>query len=104
MQEAEDRNALPAQMMIGGGAQESPAKTINQNADSNPSAMGSCQRADELHSDVVGAEDVGGKPDVKSGALDGGEHLWVSLIAAFEHCDHLSRCHVLAGDLRDGGL
>src|SRR5579872_5592499 len=104
MQEPGNGNALPAQMMKGGGAHKSAAKTINQNAGSYPSAMGSDQRADELQSDVVGAEDVGGKPNVKFGALDGGEHLWVSLIAAFEHCDHLSRRHVLAGDLRDGGL
>ena len=55
--------------------------------------MGADQRVDELQADVVGAEDVGGEPNVRFGALDGGEHLRITLIAAFENRDDLAGRH-----------
>src|ERR1700677_4012204 len=48
MQEATNGTALPAQVMKGGGAHKTAAKTINQNAGSYPPATRSGQRPDEL--------------------------------------------------------
>jgi len=38
-----------------------------------------------LQTEFIGAEDIGGEPNPEFGALDGGEHLRISLISAIEN-------------------
>jgi hypothetical protein len=104
MQEAGNWNTQFAQVTIGGGAQKAAAKSIDQNANSDPSAMGPDQCTNELQTEFIGAEDIGGEPNPEFGALDGGEHLRISLISAIENPAYLADFDVLAGDVPDGDL